>query len=48
MTRRPKSANILIKAFLALVSESDASRAFITQAAADAVLFFYFSFFLFF
>ncbi|CAN5502691.1 hypothetical protein BH10PSE5_BH10PSE5_29980 [soil metagenome] len=36
MTRRPKSANALIKAFLALVPETEASRAFIGQAAADA------------
>ena len=39
MTRRPKpvkSAAPLIKAFLALVPESEAGRAFIEQAAADA------------
>ncbi|MES2723997.1 MAG: hypothetical protein V4656_12670, partial [Pseudomonadota bacterium] len=36
MTRRPKSANALTKAFLALTPETDASRAFIAQAAADA------------
>ena len=36
MTRRPQSANALIKAFAALVPETSASRAFIDQAAADA------------
>lgn len=36
MTRRPKSASALTKAFLALTPETDASRAFIDQAAADA------------
>ena len=36
MTRRPQAANALIKAFRALVPQTDASRAFIDQAAADA------------
>ena len=34
MTRRPQSANALIKAFRALVPDTDASRAFINQARA--------------
>ena len=36
MTRRPKSAGALAKAFLAQVPDTEAARAFIAQAAADA------------